>query len=153
MNKTIYVGSDHAGYSFKIELIKKLQSKFHNLVFKDLGCENDQSCDYPDYSEKVARQVVSEKARGILICGSGIGIAIAANKIPGVRAATIWDATSAVLSKEHNDTNIIALGARLVDPDKAVEACEAWLKTDFAGGRHQKRIDLITALEKKYGAP
>ncbi|MFM8313026.1 MAG: ribose 5-phosphate isomerase B [Deltaproteobacteria bacterium] len=151
MNNTVYVGSDHAGFAFKKALLKELHIRFPSIAFQDLGCEDEQSCDYPDFSEKVANQVVAQQARGIMICGSGIGVAIAANKIPGIRAATVWDSVSATLSKEHNNTNMICLGARLIKLEVAVGACEAWLKTEFAGGRHQKRIDLITALEKKYG--
>jgi ribose 5-phosphate isomerase B len=153
MNNTIYVGSDHAGYAFKVALIKELKLKFPDLNFLDLGCHSEASCDYPEFSEKVAVEVVAHSARGMMICGSGIGVAIAANKIPGVRAAAIWDSLSATLSKEHNNTNIICLGARLVNLETAIEACSSWLKTEFSGGRHQKRIELITALEKKYGAP
>ena len=152
MNKTIYVGSDHAGYQYKVSLIQKLKTEFPNLTFEDVGCHNDQSCDYPDFAEKVASEVVAHHGRGLIFCGSGIGVAIAANKIPGIRAATVWDKTSAVLSKEHNNTNIITLGSRLVSLEVAFDACASWLKTEFAGGRHQKRVDLISALEKKYGA-
>ena len=153
MNKLIFVGSDHAGYAFKLALIDKLKLKFPALTFQDVGCNSEQSCDYPEYSEKVATQVVEHQAKGILICGSGIGVAIAANKVPGIRAATVWDVRSAVLSKEHNNTNVIALGARLVEPQVAFEACSSWLVAEFAGGRHQQRIDLISKLEKKYGTP
>ena len=152
MNNEIYVGSDHAGYTFKMSLLEQLKKQFPDYVWNDLGCHSEDSCDYPEFAAKVAENVVRRSARGILICGSGIGVAIAANKIPGIRAATIWDSKSAALSKEHNNTNIITMGARLINLETAVSAVTLWLKTDFAGGRHQKRIDLITSLEKKYGA-
>lgn len=151
MDNTIYVGSDHAGYAFKVALLKELRLKFSDLNFLDRGCHSEASCDYPTFSEKVAVEVVAQSARGIMICGSGIGVAIAANKIPGVRAATVWDSTSATLSKEHNNANVICLGSRLVKLETAIEACSSWLKAEFSGGRHQNRIELITALEKKYG--
>ncbi|NBX69090.1 MAG: ribose 5-phosphate isomerase B [Proteobacteria bacterium] len=152
MNNEIYVGSDHAGYAFKVSLLEQLKKHFPNFIWADLGCHSEESCDYPEFAAKVADAVVKQSARGILICGSGIGVAIAANKVPGIRAATIWDAKSASLSKEHNNTNIIAMGARLITLDTALAAVTSWLNTEFAGGRHQKRIDLITSLEKKYGA-
>lgn len=152
MNNEIFVGSDHAGFGFKVAFLERIKKEFSQLNWNDVGCYTDQSCDYPDFAEKVAENVIARGARGILICGSGIGVAIAANKIPGIRAATVWDPTSASLSKEHNNTNIITFGARLLSLETAVAAASAWLKTEFAGGRHQKRIDLITSLEKKYGA-
>lgn len=152
MNNEIYVGSDHAGYAFKVSLVERLKKQLPQYQWIDLGCHNEDSCDYPEFAEKVAHAVASKGGKGLLICGSGIGVAIAANKVPGIRAATVWDSQSASLSKEHNNTNIIALGARLISQDIAASAVEAWLRTEFAGGRHQKRIDLITSLEKKYGA-
>jgi ribose 5-phosphate isomerase B len=152
MNNLIYLGSDHAGYSFKMALWEKLKSHFPEKKWEDMGCYSENSCDYPEFAEKVALQVVKNSGLGILVCGSGIGVAIAANKVPGIRAATVWDKISASLSKEHNNTNIICFGARLVSLETAVESASQWLKTEFAGGRHQKRVELITALEKKYGA-
>jgi len=152
MNNEIYVGSDHAGYAYKIKLLNTLKKQFPELVWSDVGCHSESSCDYPEFAEKVAENVIKSGARGILVCGSGIGVAIAANKIPGIRAATIWSEESAVLSKEHNDTNVVALGARLISLEVGLSAVTAWLKTQFVGGRHQRRIDLITSLEKKYAA-
>ena len=149
MKTKIYFGSDHAGFLLKKNLIVELSKKFPEYEFCDLGCESENSVDYPDYAEKVARAVVANKTRGVLVCGSGIGIVIAANKIDGIRAATVWDATSARLSKEHNDTNIIAVGSRLIGSEVALDAIALWLKTEFSGNRHQKRVDLITQLEKK----
>ena len=151
MKNLIYVGSDHAGYSFKIALVTELKKILPEFSWIDLGCHNETSCDYPSFAEKVAVGVVKDSAQGLLICGSGIGVAIAANKIPGVRAATVWDDLSATLSRGHNDSNIICLGSRLVTHEVAVSAVSSWLKTSFEGGRHQKRIELISALEKKYG--
>ncbi len=152
MNNLIYVGSDHAGYCFKLAFLDQIKKKFPEMVWQDVGCHSEGSCDYPEFAEKVADSVVKNSARGILICGSGIGVAIAANKIPGIRAVAVWDTISAKLSKEHNNTNVITFGARLITLETAVEAASSWLKTEFAGGRHQRRIDLITALEKKHGA-
>ena len=152
MNNLIYLGSDHAGYSFKLSLLEHLKKRFPEKRWEDVGCFSEDSCDYPEFAEKVATEVVKNSGLGILVCGSGIGVAIAANKVPGVRAATVWSEISASLSKEHNNTNIICFGARLVSLETAVESASQWLKTEFAGGRHQKRVDLITALEKKYGA-
>jgi ribose 5-phosphate isomerase B len=152
MNNLLFVGSDHAGFAFKNALLNAIKKEFPKWICHDEGCFDDKSCDYPDFAEKVGLQVVKNFGRGILVCGSGIGVAIAANKIPGIRAATVWDSVSAKLSKEHNNTNIICFGARLVSLETAMAAASLWLRTDFESGRHQRRIDLITALEKKYGA-
>jgi ribose 5-phosphate isomerase B len=146
----VYVGSDHAGFILKIQLLKKLGTEFTEVEFKDLGCDSESSVNYPDYAEKVARQVAAEKnGRGILICGSGLGMCIAANKIPGIRATSSWDVRSAHLSREHNDSNIICLGARLLTEEVALESVREWLKTPFAGGRHLQRVELIKKLEEK----
>jgi len=145
---TIYVGSDHAGYSLKKILLESFKKDLPQFRFEDCGTHNESSCDYPDFAKKVAENVVQKQTRGILICGTGIGMSIAANKIDGVRAAEIWDATSARLSREHNNANVACIGARLVGPETALEACRTWLKTEFLGGRHQGRIDKISALER-----
>ncbi len=146
---TIFVGSDHAGYSLKKTLLEILKKDLPNLRFEDCGTDTEASCDYPDFAKKVATQVVHKQTRGILICGTGIGMSIAANKIHGVRAAEVWDATSARLCREHNNANIICFGARLVGPETAIDICKTWLKTEFLGGRHQGRLDKIAELERK----
>lgn len=144
----IYVGSDHAGFGLKVALLPELKAHFPDLQFEDLGCHDTSSVHYPDYSKKVAEKVAKENARGLLFCGSGIGVAIAANKVKGVRAATVWDATSAHLSKEHNDTNIICLGARLVGQEVALDSIKAWLPAKFLEGRHAIRVELIRKMEE-----
>lgn len=145
----IAIGSDHGGYELK-ELIKKhLQEKGYDI--KDFGTDSTESTDYPDFAKKVGEAVVAKDFdRGMLICGTGIGISIAANKIPGVRCALVSDCFSAKATREHNDTNILALGGRVVGPGLALEIVDTWLNAEFEGGRHQKRIDKITELEKKY---
>jgi len=144
---TIFIGADHAGVGLKKTLLEKLVPEFPQFKFEDLGPQTEESVDYPDFAEKVGRGVAENNARGILVCGSGIGMAISANKIKGVRAASVWDATSARLCREHNAANVICLGARLTGVEVALESCRVWLKTEFQGGRHQKRIDRISQLE------
>lgn len=143
------IGSDHGGYELK-ELIKKhLQEK--GFYVKDFGTDSMESTDYPDFARAVGEAVVSgDFDGGILICGTGIGISIAANKIPGVRCALVGDSFSARLTREHNDANVIALGGRVVGPGLALDIVDAWLGAEFQGGRHQRRIDKITEIERKY---
>lgn len=139
-------GSDHAGYHLKMDLLKELGPEV-----LDVGTGSAEvSCDYPDFAEAVAWLVASGKAQhGLLVCGSGIGMAIAANKVPGVRAATAWDATSARLCREHNDANVICFGERLVASEVAKDALAAYREAAFAGGRHRRRVDKIAAIEKE----
>ncbi len=145
----IAIGSDHAGYELK-EKIKQFL-KEENLEFFDAGTNNSDSVDYPDYAERVAEAVAAgEFDRGIIVCGSGIGVAMTANKIPGIRAAVCNDLESARLSREHNDANVLAVGGRVIDEKKAKEIVDLWLKTKFIGGRHLKRLEKIAKLEKKY---
>src|SRR5687767_8434655 len=113
MSQKIFVGSDHAGISLKKPLLEGLRKALPQLQFEDLGCHSEESVDYPDFAEQVGRKVAETKGRGILVCGSGLGMCIAANKVNGVRAASAWDATSARLARQHNDANVICLGARL----------------------------------------
>lgn len=145
----IAIGSDHGGYGLK-ELIKKhLQEKGFDI--KDFGTDSTASTDYPDFAKAVGEAVVGgDFDRGILICGTGIGISIAANKIPGVRCALVGDCFSAKATRQHNDANIIALGERVVGPGLALEIVDTWLGAEFEGGRHQNRVDKITEIEKKY---
>ena len=142
----IAAGSDHAGLRLKTDLVAVLQSLGHEVT--DLGTHSTDSVDYPDYGAAVGRAVVTGEADlGLCVCGSGIGIAIAANKVPGVRAATVHDVTSARLAREHNNANVICLGERLVGPQVAHDALIAFLDATFAGGRHQQRVDKLGALD------
>jgi len=144
---TIFLGCDHAGISLKQALLAQLTSQFPDWKFEDCGTHGKESVDYPDFARRVAERVATEGARGILICGSGIGMSIAANKIIGIRAALAWDATSARLSRQHNDANILCLGERLTGIEVAAEAARVWLTTEFLEGRHRRRVDLIKGLE------
>src|SRR5688500_14894 len=144
----IAIGADHAGVALKDHVKQVLTSR--GVAFDDLGTLTTESVDYPDFAAAVARKVASgEYDRGILTCGSGIGMAIAANKIPGIRAASISDEEGARLSREHNDINVLALGERTGNPDTARRIVEIFLDTPFAGGRHQRRVDKINALDAK----
>lgn len=141
------VGMDHAAFPLKEELLGVLRALGHTVV--DLGTCDAGSCDYPDFAAAVARAVASgECDRGVLLCGTGIGMSIAANKIPGIRAALIGDEKSAELSRQHNDANVFCAGARLHPTLRIAELLKIWLSTPFEGGRHQRRVDKITALEK-----
>jgi ribose 5-phosphate isomerase B len=141
------LGADHAGVALKSE-VKRLLDELH-VEYRDLGTTTDDPVDYPDFAESVARGVArGEFDRGILICGTGIGMAIAANKVPGVRAAPVSDLDSARLAREHNDANVLALGARVTPRDRALDIVRTFLETPFGGGRHERRIRKITALEQ-----
>lgn len=144
----IAVGSDHGGLVLKAAITEFLQGR--GIEVYDLGTDSDASVDYPDFGEKVARTVANGEAdQGIVVCGTGIGISIAANKIPGIRAALVTDAFMARMAREHNDANILALGGRILTPEQGCELVAAWLDATFEGGRHQGRLDKIAALEKK----
>ena len=139
------VGSDHAGYTLKSELISLLAELGHEVI--DCGTNSTDRVDYPDFGAAVGRSVAAGDAElGLCVCGSGIGIAIAANKIAGVRAATAHDVTSAHLAREHNDANVICFGERLIGPEVAKEALAAFLTAEFEGGRHAGRVAKIDAL-------
>lgn len=143
----ILVASDHGGYSLKSILLNHLQSN-QDWQFVDMGCHSESSVDYPDFAALVAREVSQGKAtRGILICGTGIGMAITANKFKGVRASVVGDVYSARMTREHNDLNVLCLGARVIGPGVAVEIVDSFLTTPFAGGRHSARVDKIKAIE------
>ena len=143
---TIAVGSDHAGYALKEQLAGELRDLGHEVL--DLGAHSSERVDYPDFGAAVGRAVVGGDAElGLCVCGSGIGIAMAANKVPGVRAATVHDVTSARLTRQHNDANVICLGERLIGPEGASEALRAWLDAEFEGGRHTGRIDKLSGLD------
>jgi len=144
----ISVGADHAGYELKNAIKQHLQAAGYEV--KDEGTNGPESVDYPAYAKLVADDVAQGRAdRGILVCGSGIGMAISANKVPGIRAANICCDYEATMSREHNDLNVMTLGARIIDPAKALGLVDLWLKTEFAGGRHQRRVDKIAALDKE----
>jgi ribose 5-phosphate isomerase B len=142
----IAIGADHAGFSAKEEMKTVLRALGHQVV--DQGPANDLSVDYPDYAAKVAHAVTSGEAdRGVLLCGTGIGMSIAANKVPGIRAAVIADEKSAELSRKHNDANIFCAGARMTPLPRIAESLKVWLQTPFEGGRHQNRVNKISAME------
>jgi ribose 5-phosphate isomerase B len=142
----IALGADHAGVELKDALKAHLESR--GLTVSDMGTHGSASVDYPDFARQVADAVREGRAdRGVLVCGSGIGMAIAANKVAGIRAAAIGDVTSARLAREHNDLNVLALGARLTAPGLAREIVDAFLDTPFAGGRHEQRVAKIHAGE------
>ena len=144
----IVIGSDHAGFSVKEIIRKHLESSGYAVY--DLGTSSEESVDYPDYGKAVGERVVSKQADlGIAVCGSGIGISIAANKVPGVRAALAHDVNTARLAREHNDANVLALGGRIVTGEAAIEMVQAFLTTAYLGGRHQRRLDKITEIEKE----
>jgi ribose 5-phosphate isomerase B len=135
----VIIGSDHAGFSLKLQ-VKTLLEKMGHTV-EDAGCHNEDSVDYPVYGKAVATGVAKgEAARGILICGSGLGMSMIANRFTGVRAALCNDLFSAVLSRQHNDANLLVMGGRLIGSDLAGEIVKAWLETEFDGGRHERRI-------------
>lgn len=145
----IIIGSDHGGLILKTALNSYLTRR--GIKVADAGTISDASVDYPDFGQKVAEAVVAGEAElGILICGTGIGMSIAANKIPGIRAALVTDVFMARMAREHNNANVLVLGGRVLDEQKACDLVGAWLDATFEGGRHQARLDKITALEKKY---
>ena len=142
----IAIGSDHGGFALKQEIMKHLEER--RLEYIDFGTYSSDSCDYPQYGAAVGRAVASGSCeRGILICGTGIGISISANKIHGVRAALCGDCFSAEMTRRHNDANIVALGARVVGPGLALKIVDTFLDTPFEGGRHARRIEQMMALE------
>jgi len=143
----VAIGADHAGFLLK-EAIKRALPAMQAEV-EDLGTGSADSVDYPDFAAPVARGVASGAYdRGILVCGTGIGMAMAANKVAGVRAAPVGDVATARLSREHNDANVLTLGARITTPDRALEIVRVFLETPFEGGRHQRRVDKIAGLER-----
>lgn len=143
------IGCDHGGFELKQEIIKFLESEGHEI--KDFGTHSAKSCDYPDIALPVAEAVVAKEFEfGILICGTGIGIGIAANKVPGVRAALCSDTFSAHATRQHNNANILTLGQRVVGAGLALDIVKTFISSEFEGDRHQKRIDKISAIEAKY---
>lgn len=140
--ETIAIASDHAGVDLKAALAKDLRALGYEV--KDLGTHSTESVDYPDFGHAVAKEITSGNAsRGVVICGSGIGISIAANRHEGIRAALCHDGLEAKLARKHNDANVLALGARIIGLEAAKDALKSFLSTNFEGGRHQRRIDKI----------
>jgi len=146
----IALGSDHRGYHLKEKILGILKTAGHETT--DAGACGDESVDYPDYASIVARSVSEGQAeRGILICGTGIGMAVAANKFPGVRAAPCTDEVTAEISRRHNDLNVLCLSADLLSPRVVERMVELWVKTEFEGGRHARRLEKIAGIEKANG--
>ncbi|MCD6374310.1 MAG: ribose 5-phosphate isomerase B [Caldisericaceae bacterium] len=139
------IGADHAGYVLKEQIKEYLKSK--DIDFKDVGTFKIESCDYPEFAYKVGQAVANGEADlGILICGTGIGMSITANKIKGIRAALVHDEQTAKLSRQHNNANVLCMGGRILSEDLAKKIVDVWLNTSFEGGRHEKRLKLITQL-------
>lgn len=144
----IGIGSDHAAFAMKEEIKQYLEEQGHRLL--DYGCYSEERCDYPVFGEKVARAIAAGEAeRGVLICGTGVGISLAANKVKGIRAAVCSEPYTARLVKQHNDAQIIAFGARVVGIGMAKMIVDEFLKAEFEGGRHRDRLALLTAIEEK----
>src|SRR3954468_21333561 len=144
----IALGADHAGYQLKDQIKQHLEQQ--GISVRDEGTSSAESVDYPDYARTVAHDVSEQRADlGILVCGSGIGMAITANKVDGVRAANVSTEYEAQMSREHNDANVLALGARILNQEQAQKVLDKWLHTTFAGGRHQQRVDKIAAIERE----
>lgn len=142
----IAIGCDHGGFALKQEVMRHLDEL--GLAYKDFGTYSEESCDYPIYGEAVARAVAGgEYERGILICGTGIGISISANKVKGIRAALCGDCYSAEMTRRHNDANVLALGAGITGPNLAKRMVEVFLNTEFEGGRHARRVAQLDAIQ------
>lgn len=145
----IALGSDHGGFVLKEKIREYLDER--GIMYHDFGTLNQESVDYPDFALEVAEAVArGDYDRGILICGTGIGIGIAANKVPGIRAALCHDVFSARASRQHNDANILTMGERVLGPGLALEIVKVWLETGFEGGRHARRVAKINDIEQKY---
>lgn len=144
----IAIASDHAGYEEK-ERLKPLLNEL-GIQFEDLGTISEEAVDYPDYARKVGEEVSQGKVdQGLLVCGSGTGMAMAANKVPGVRAAVAWTEETARLAREHNDANVLSLGARVTAPEELPKIVRAWFNAKFAGGRHAIRVEKIREIEQE----
>jgi ribose 5-phosphate isomerase B len=144
----IALGADHAGYELKDQIKLHLQER--GIDVRDEGTSSPESVDYPDFARAVAHDVSEQRVDlGILVCGSGIGMAIAANKVHGIRAAKVDTEYEAEMSRQHNDANVLTLGARILKPEEALRIVDKWLATQFAGGRHERRVEKIAAIEKE----
>lgn len=145
----IALGCDHGGFAYKTKLIEHLKNNGYDVI--DFGTYSEDSCDYPDFALPAAECVVKGEADfGVLICSTGIGISIAANKVPGIRCAHCHDVKSAELTRNHNNSNMIAFGAKIISEELMYEIVDTFLKSGFDGGRHQRRVDKISAIEAKY---
>ena len=147
MTDKIFLASDHGGVILKDKIQNYLKSKKVDVT--DLGPDLNVSVDYPDYAQKLTTEVLkSTGSRGILICGTGIGMSIAANKVDNIRATLVWNEFTAKMSREHNNSNVLVLGERVLNHDRALDYVDIWMRTEFGGDRHQKRLDKISKLEK-----
>lgn len=144
MNKKIAIGSDHAGFKLKQTLINHLQKQGWEPI--DFGCPSEESIDYPDYAHPVSEYIEQNKIMGILICGSGNGISMSANKHQGVRSAICWNQEIAALARQHNNANILTLPARFISVDLGIKIVDTFFSTDFEGGRHERRVNKIACL-------
>jgi ribose 5-phosphate isomerase B len=148
MTKKIAIGADHAGFEEK-EKVKKVLDQL-GVEYEDVGTFSNESVDYPDFAEKVGEKIENgESEQGILVCGSGIGVAMAANKMHGIRAAQAWNEETARLSRQHNNANVLTIGARVIPETEIPKIVKAWLETDFEGGRHAGRVEKMMDLEGK----
>src|SRR5260370_25245934 len=148
----IALGADHAGYELKNKIKQHLQQQ--GLQAQDEGTNSSEPVDYPDYARLVGHDVSEQRADFcILVCGSGIGMAMAANKVPGIRAANVCNEYEAQMSREHNNANVLALGARIIKEEHALKIVDKWLATQFAGGRHERRVEKIAEIEKEETQP
>jgi len=145
----IAVAADHVGFALKQQVLEYLKSQ--GVEVEDCGPPDAEPVDYPDFAEKVAAQVAAKRADcGVLVCGTGIGMMLAANKVPGIRAVAANDTLSARMAREHNDANVLTMGARMIDAANMRQIVDAWLSATFAGGRHQPRVQKIKALDQRY---
>ena len=145
MDKNIIIASDHGGYDLKLELVEYLKSLGYSVV--DIGVNDKKSCNYPTYAKKLCAEILNNNfKRGILVCGTGLGMQISANRFKGIRAVCVSDTFSAKMSRAHNNSNVLCLGGRVLGVGLAKEILDAWLNTEFENGRHQERIDLIDEL-------
>jgi ribose 5-phosphate isomerase B len=150
MTSKIGVASDHGGKELKQLLAEFLKAKGCDVVDYGVAVNSDKSVDYPDYAEVLAKDVAHGKLdKGVLVCGTGIGMSIAANKIAGIRAALVWDEFTARMASAHNDANVLCLGARVINHHRAADFVSLWLETPFEGARHKSRLDKIHQIEKK----
>lgn len=147
-SKSVFVGGDHAGFETKKTVLAFLAQEFPQLKVEDCGTHSEQSTHYPLHAETVAKKVAASGGLGVLICGSGIGVSIAANKVAGIRSTVVWNSTSARLAREHNDANIVCLGARLLGPEVIFDCLRAFFTAQFQNGRHAERVELIRKMEQ-----